>query len=96
MFNLTFPFASKGETTKTSYYFHGSDEIQGLGSIFVKSKNDHVFLILLGTLDVKIDKKGFKLASNQLASKLWFFSLMNPRNFSCLSTEFDQFYAKSS
>ena len=26
VFNLTFPFASKGETTKTWYYFHGSDE----------------------------------------------------------------------
>ena len=47
MFNLTFPFASKGETTKTSYYFHGSDEIQGLESIFVKSKIDYVFLVKL-------------------------------------------------
>ena len=26
VFNLTFPFASKGETTKTWYYFNGSDE----------------------------------------------------------------------
>ena len=96
MFNLTFPFASKGETTKTSYYFHGSDEIQGHESIFVKSKNGHVFLILLGTLDVMIYKKGLKWVSNQLASKLWFSSWLNPRNFSCLSKDIDQFYAKSS